>query len=63
MSKRKVQSPYNFDGTLSEETLAAAWAMRQQRIYTMREIAEKFEVAREQLITELEAWLGKGAEA
>ncbi len=39
------------------EVLKKAWEMRQQGIYTMREIANKLGVDRYQLITELNAWI------
>jgi len=44
---------------ISEEVLKKAWGMRQKGCYSMREIATKLNVGREQLIDELEAWLKK----
>ena len=42
---------------ISDETLVKAWKMRQEGVYTMREVADHFCVNRETLIEDLEDWL------
>lgn len=44
---------------LSDEVLKNAWELRKTGCYSMREIATRLKVDREQLIDELEAWLKK----
>ena len=42
---------------ISEQILKEAWELRRKGVYSMREIADKLGVIREQLIEELDAWL------
>lgn len=42
---------------MKTEVLKEAWEMRRKGIYTMREIADKLGVNRDQLIAELDTWI------
>jgi len=42
---------------MKNELLKEAWELRQKGVYTMREVANKLGVNREQLIKELTIWL------
>ena len=43
--------------SIPESTLKEAWRLRKRGAYSMREIATKLDVNREQLKAELQAWL------
>jgi len=44
---------------MNEQVLKEAWELRRKGVYSMREIADKLGVNREQLIAELEDWMKK----